>query len=202
MFCYTPLFLDRVLFIEHRWVSAASVGGQTHMNNSLVGQRIGFVGLGNMGAPMARHLQAAGAQLFVWNRSPGPRHTAEALGMTSVEKLPDLAAAIGPGAICVNLTTTEVVEAVVFGPGGIHEGLDAGSVMIDFGTTGVPATKCFAQRVTWVDCCRFQAVKLARKLRRYRSWLVAVSRPFSGFGQSSAPLASELRISVHLVLVK
>ena len=121
------------------------------MNGSLVGQRIGFVGLGNMGAPMARHLQAAGAKMFVWNRSAGPRQTAEALGMTAVATLPELARTIGPGVICVNLTTTEVVEALVFGPGGLHEGLDLGALIIDFGTTGVPATKSFAERVNWVD---------------------------------------------------
>ena len=121
------------------------------MNGSFVGQRMGFVGLGNMGAPMARHLQAAGAKMFVWNRSPGPRQTAEALGMTAVATLPELARAIGPGVICVNLTTTEVVERLVFGTGGLHEGLDLGALIIDFGTTGVPATKSFGERVAWVD---------------------------------------------------
>jgi len=121
------------------------------MNDSLVGQRFGFVGLGNMGAPMARHLQAAGAKMFIWNRSPEPRQTAEALGMTAVATLPELARTIGPGVLCVNLTTTEVVETLVFGPGGLHDGLDFGSLIIDFGTTSVPATKRFAERVKWVD---------------------------------------------------
>ena len=121
------------------------------MSNSLVGQRIGFVGLGNMGAPMARHLQAAGAQLFVWNRSPGPREKAVALGMTAVATLPELAREIGPGVICVNLTTTDVVESLVFGSDGLIEGLDPSALIIDFGTTSVPATKGFAERVKWVD---------------------------------------------------
>lgn len=121
------------------------------MSKSLVGQRIGFVGLGNMGAPMARHLHAAGAKMFVWNRSPAPRLAAKSLGMTVVPTLPELALAIGPGVICLNLTTTEVVEATVFGAGGLHEGMDPAAMIIDFGTTGVPATKRFAERVTWVD---------------------------------------------------
>lgn len=121
------------------------------MNNSLVGQRIGFVGLGNMGAPMARHLQAAGAKMFIWNRSPGPREKAEALGMTAVQSLPELARTIGSGVICVNLTTTDVVESLVFGNGGLREGLDFDALVIDFGTTSVPATKKFAEQVKWVD---------------------------------------------------
>jgi len=121
------------------------------MSKSLVGQRIGFVGLGNMGAPMARHLHAAGATLFVWNRSQAARVVAESLGMTVVPTLPELSQAIGPGVICLNLTTTEVVEATVFGEGGLHERIDPAAMIIDFGTTGVPATKRFAERVPWVD---------------------------------------------------
>ena len=121
------------------------------MSQTLVGQRIGFVGLGTMGAPMARHLHATGANMFVWNRSPAPRLAAEALGMTVVPTLRELAIAIGSGVICLNLTTAEVVEATVFDAGGLHEGMDPAAMIIDFGTTGVPATKRFAERVTWVD---------------------------------------------------
>jgi 3-hydroxyisobutyrate dehydrogenase-like beta-hydroxyacid dehydrogenase len=43
------------------------------------------------------------------------------------------------------------VEKVVFGNGGLIEGLDPGAMIIDFGTTGVPETKEFAKRMTWVD---------------------------------------------------
>ena len=121
------------------------------MSGPLAGQRIGFVGLGNMGAPMARHLHNAGAKMFVWNRSSGPRQIASQLGMTIVETLPQLAHEIGAGIICVNLTTTDVVEELVFGADGLQSALDAGALIIDFGTTSVPATKRFAERVTWVD---------------------------------------------------
>jgi 3-hydroxyisobutyrate dehydrogenase-like beta-hydroxyacid dehydrogenase len=71
--------------------------------------------------------------------------------MGTAETLPDLARAIGPGIIGINLTHTDVVEAVVFGPGGLAEALDPAALIIDFGTTGVPATQSFAQRVNWVD---------------------------------------------------
>jgi 3-hydroxyisobutyrate dehydrogenase-like beta-hydroxyacid dehydrogenase len=121
------------------------------MSSSVAGQRIGFVGLGNMGAPMARHLHNAGAKMLIWNRRPGPRQIAEDLGMTAIATLPELAREIGPGVICVNLTTTDVVESTVFGTGGLHEGLDPGALIIDFGTTGVPATKGFAEKIAWVD---------------------------------------------------
>jgi 2-hydroxy-3-oxopropionate reductase len=100
---------------------------------------------------MARHLHNAGAQMCVWNRSTGPREVASILGMSVAETLPELARAVGPGVICINLTTTAVVEATVFGNGGLHEGLDPGAMIVDFGTTGVPATKGFAERIMWLD---------------------------------------------------
>lgn len=124
------------------------------MKTALSGHKIGFVGLGNMGAPMARHLHAAGAEVTVWNRSPGPAEAAVALGMRRAATLPELARAVGGGIVCVNLTTTEVVETLVFGAGGLREGWadsGAGSLVIDFGTTDVAATRRFAARIPWVD---------------------------------------------------
>jgi 3-hydroxyisobutyrate dehydrogenase-like beta-hydroxyacid dehydrogenase len=121
------------------------------MNKALSGHKIGFVGLGNMGRPMARHLHDAGAEVIVWNRSPAPAEAAVAYGMLRAPTLPDLAKEIGAGIICVNLTQTEVVEAAVFGFGGLTEGLSEGVLIIDFGTTGVPETRRFGESVAWVD---------------------------------------------------
>ncbi|MEP6672334.1 MAG: NAD(P)-dependent oxidoreductase [Chthoniobacter sp.] len=120
-------------------------------DQTLAGQKIGFVGLGNMGRAMARHLHEAGADVVVWNRSAGPAEAAVAAGLRRASTLPELAREIGAGVICVNLTTAEVVEQLVFGAGGLIEGLHAGAMIIDFGTTGVPATKQFAAQVSWVD---------------------------------------------------
>jgi 2-hydroxy-3-oxopropionate reductase len=121
------------------------------MAKPLSGHKIGFAGLGNMGRAMARHLHEAEAEMVVWNRSNGPAEAAAAMGMKRAATLPELARTIGDGVICINLTTTDVVEQVVFGPGGLIEGLSPGAMIIDLGTTGVPETKEFARRVTWVD---------------------------------------------------
>ena len=121
------------------------------MDNTLSGYKIGFIGLGNMGRPMARHLHEAGARVVVWNRSDAPAAAAVAMGMQRAATLTELAREIGDGVICINLTTTDVVEKLVFGAGGIIEGLDPGAMIIDFGTTGAPETKEFAKRVAWVD---------------------------------------------------
>jgi len=121
------------------------------MSKPLLGHKIGFVGLGNMGRANARHLHEAGAEVLVWNRNALPAEAAVALGMKRAASLPELASEIGAGIICINLTMTDVVEQVVFGAGGLIEGLHENALIIDFGTTGVPQTKGFAQRVNWVD---------------------------------------------------
>lgn len=121
------------------------------MSKTLTGQKIGFAGLGNMGSAMARHLHEAGAEMVVWNRSDAPAEKAVALGMRRAASLPELAREIGAGIVCVNLTTTEVVERVVFGAGGLAEGLSPEALIIDFGTTSVPATREFAKRARWLD---------------------------------------------------
>src|SRR5260221_7318718 len=100
------------------------------MDKALSGHKIGFAGLGNMGRAMARHLHEAGAEVVVWNRSAAPAEAAVALGMKRAATLPELAREIGDGVICINLTTTEVVEQIVSGLSG---GLSAGAMIIDFG---------------------------------------------------------------------
>jgi len=121
------------------------------MNASLSGQTIGFVGLGNMGSHMARHLASAGANVIVWNRTASRADAAVALGMRRASSLTELASAVGAGVICINLTLTSVVEEIVFGSGGLHDELDKQSLVIDFGTTGVAETRRFASLVNWVD---------------------------------------------------
>lgn len=121
------------------------------MSKPLAGYKIGFAGLGNMGRANARHLHEAGAEVVVWNRSAEPAEAAVRLGMRRAASLPELAREIGEGIICINLTTTAVVEQVVFGGGGLIEGLDPGALIIDLGTTGVRETREFARRARWVD---------------------------------------------------
>ncbi|HRE82612.1 MAG TPA: NAD(P)-dependent oxidoreductase [Opitutaceae bacterium] len=121
------------------------------MKPPLSPQKIGYVGLGNMGRPMARHLHQAGAEVWVWNRSDAPAEAAVALGMKRAQTLRGLAEAVGNGIICLNLTTTEVVEQVVLGPGGLAEALHPDALIIDFGTTGVAETRRLASRFAWVD---------------------------------------------------
>jgi 3-hydroxyisobutyrate dehydrogenase-like beta-hydroxyacid dehydrogenase len=88
---------------------------------------IGFVGLGNMGQPMAANLLKAGHSVRVWNRSPGRAAALAAQGATSVSRPEEVAEA---GALVISsLSNDRVLEEVVganhallrrLGPGGIH----------------------------------------------------------------------------------
>jgi 2-hydroxy-3-oxopropionate reductase len=120
-------------------------------NKQLCGMKIGYVGLGNMGRPGAGHLHQAGAEVVVWNRSDPPAVQAVQQGMRRAATLAELGREIGNGVVCLNLTTTEVVEQIVFGPAGLIEGLGPKALIIDFGTTDVASTQRFAQDVSWLD---------------------------------------------------
>jgi 3-hydroxyisobutyrate dehydrogenase-like beta-hydroxyacid dehydrogenase len=111
----------------------------------LAGWRIGFAGLGLMGRPMALHLHAAGAGLRLWNRT---RSVAEGLARPGLTPC-DSPAELGRQAdvVVLMVADTAAVEQVLFGPGGLAEGLATGSLLIDMGTTAVMATREFARRL-------------------------------------------------------
>lgn len=115
--------------------------------------KIGFIGLGNMGWPMAGHLHDAGADLTVWNRSEAPTRRAAERGMAVAADPAAVAGAAGDGIICLNLTHTAVVADLV---DRLVPGLAPGATVIDFGTTGYEETLAFAALVaahgaSWID---------------------------------------------------
>ena len=108
-------------------------------------ERIAFVGLGTMGAAMAANLCRAGFEVTVWNRSPGRSGAVVELGATEVATPSAAARAADIVVICVSDTTD--VEAVLFAPDGVAEGLAAGSLVIDCSTISPAATAGFATRL-------------------------------------------------------
>jgi 3-hydroxyisobutyrate dehydrogenase len=108
-------------------------------------ERVGFVGLGTMGAAMAGHLARAGYPLTVWNRTPGRAAALVALGAREAATPSELGAASDVVFTCVS--DTPDVEAVLFGPGGVAEGLSSGSLVIDCSSISPSATRSFAERL-------------------------------------------------------
>ena len=108
-------------------------------------ERIGFIGLGTMGAAMAGHLARAGYPLTVWNRTPG--RASELVGLGAVEA-PDparLAAASDVVLVCVS--DTGDVEAVLLGPDGVAGAARPGTLVIDCSTIAPGATRDYAARL-------------------------------------------------------
>lgn len=120
-------------------------------HENLAGQRIGYIGLGNMGLPGARHLLAAGADLIVWNRTREKGRELVANGARWAESLQELAGYVRDGIVCLNLTHTHVVKEIVLGQSGLAKHLDSEALVIDFGTTSVEATKELAEQLNWLD---------------------------------------------------
>ena len=108
-------------------------------------ERVGFAGMGTMGAAMAANLARAGAPLSVWNRTPGRAASVLALGATEAGTPAALAADADVVVLC--LSDTPDVEAVLLGPAGIADGVRSGSLVIDCSTISPKASVEFAERL-------------------------------------------------------
>jgi 2-hydroxy-3-oxopropionate reductase len=106
---------------------------------------IGFIGLGIMGRPMAGHLQSAGHTIYtVIHRSAVPQELADG---GTVECASAREVAEKSDVIIIMVPDTPDVEAVLFGAGGVAEGLSKGKTVIDMSSISPIETKDFAKRV-------------------------------------------------------
>ncbi len=96
-------------------------------------ERIGFIGLGVMGKPMARNLLKAGYPLTVHNRSRAAVQELAAEGATAVNSPAQVAAA--SDIVITMLPDSPDVELVVAGQGGIFEGARPGLLIVDMSTS-------------------------------------------------------------------
>lgn len=117
---------------------------------TLQGQKIGFIGLGLMGKPMARNLAKAGAELIVHNRSTASVDELVKEGMIAGGS--PVETAKRADTIIMMLPDTPAVENVLLDEDGVLAGLKPGSLVIDMGTTKVPVTRAFAKAVEDTGC--------------------------------------------------
>jgi osmotically-inducible protein OsmY len=91
----------------------------------------GFIGLGNMGLPMARNLRKAGHELTVFNRT---RAKADELAKEGARVADRVSAACGGEAVVTMLADDHAVESAVFAPDGILKSLRPGALHLSMGT--------------------------------------------------------------------
>jgi 2-hydroxy-3-oxopropionate reductase len=109
-----------------------------------VTERVGFIGLGVMGAPMARHLLAAGHPLTVHSRSAP---TVDALVGEGARRAATPAEVASASDVVITMVPdTPDVELVLFGQAGVAEAA-AGSLVIDMSTIDPIRTRAFAERL-------------------------------------------------------
>jgi len=111
--------------------------------------KLGFIGLGIMGTPMAGHLRAAGHQLFVTTRSKVPQALIDA-GAVACGSAKEVAQAAD--IIFTMVPDTPDVEAVLFGTGGVASGLAKGKTVVDMSSISPIATKVFAEKIKALGC--------------------------------------------------
>ena len=111
--------------------------------------KIGFIGLGVMGRPMAGHLIDAGHTLILNRVKPASQELVDKGGNAA-----DTPKAVAEAAEVVILMVPDTpdVEAVLFGEDGVAEGLAPGKLVIDMSSISPVATKDFAKRIEALGC--------------------------------------------------
>ncbi|MBB2199463.1 MAG: 2-hydroxy-3-oxopropionate reductase [Gluconacetobacter sp.] len=111
--------------------------------------KIGFIGLGIMGRPMADHLLTAGHTLFIRNTGTPPQELLDK-GARACRSGSEVA---GQADIIITMVPdTPDVEEVLFGPEGVAEGLTPGKIVVDMSSISPIATKAFARRINELGC--------------------------------------------------
>lgn len=170
--------------------------------------KLGFCGLGLMGAPMARKLLAAGHELRVWNRSPAKAEPLLALGATWCDS-PERAAQ-GADGLLMCLMDASAAEQVVFGADGVARASGL-PWLVDHSSIPPEATRAFAARLRqangadWIDApvsggvAGVEAGTLTvmaggnpRHMDRVRGALVAYAGRITHLGDSGAGQAAKL----------
>ena len=111
--------------------------------------KVGFIGLGIMGRPMAGHLQAAGHGLYLYDIGALPETL---IGAGAVACGSGKEVAQQAEIVIVMVPDTPHVGAALFGSGGVAEGLSPGKTVVDMSSISPIATKEFARRVNELGC--------------------------------------------------
>jgi 3-hydroxyisobutyrate dehydrogenase len=172
-------------------------------------EKLGYLGLGMMGFPMARRLIEAGHDLTVWNRSVAKADPLVKAGAKLVHSARDVAAAASITFVCV--TDAAAVEDVVFGRDGIASVDGHGKLVVDFSSIPPDAARSVAARLkqangmAWVDAPVSGGSKGAEEgtlavmaggdaadIERARPYVLAMARRLTHMGPTGAGQTTKL----------
>lgn len=111
--------------------------------------KLGFIGLGTMGRPMAGRLLDGGHQLFAHSRKPAP---AELLDKGARDCRSSKEVAANSDVIILMVPDTPDVEKVLFAADGVSAGLSTGKIIVDMSSISPISTKEFARRINDLGC--------------------------------------------------
>src|SRR5260370_12762867 len=172
-------------------------------------EKLGYLGLGMMGFPMARRLLNAGYDVAVWNRSAGKAAGLVEAGATPKAHPREVADSATMLFMCV--TDTAAVEEVVFGGDGLAAVPGVGKLVVDFSSIHPDAARDIAARLKaangmgWVDAPVSGGTKGAEEgtlavmaggdaadIERVRHYVLAVARRLTHMGPTGAGQTTKL----------
>jgi len=160
-------------------------------------ERIGFLGLGIMGIPMAGHLLDAGyAVATATHRSP-PAQALLTKGLSVLGSAKEVAA--NADIIVTMLPDTPQVDEVLFGKNGVSSGLTRGKLVIDMSSISPLATRDFATRINALGCDYLDAPVSGGEVgAKAASLTIMVGGPESAFGRAK-PVFEKLGKNITLI---
>jgi 3-hydroxyisobutyrate dehydrogenase-like beta-hydroxyacid dehydrogenase len=132
--------------------------------------RVGFIGLGQMGAPIAERLRAAGYPLVVHNRTREKAQPLLATGVLWAFTPRDVGRAATGGVVFTALSDARATEGVLYGRHGLVRGLRPGALVVDLSTIAPSQSRGFSERLAtdgihFVDAPLGGSVEAARNGR-------------------------------------
>ncbi len=111
--------------------------------------KVGFIGIGIMGGPMASHLVKGGHELNVYDINPVPK---ELTGKGAIACASAKEVAQKAEIIITMVPDTPHVQAALFGENGVAQGLSPGKIVVDMSSISPIETKQFAQKINQCGC--------------------------------------------------
>jgi 3-hydroxyisobutyrate dehydrogenase-like beta-hydroxyacid dehydrogenase len=152
--------------------------------------RIGFLGLGTMGAPLANNLRKAGHVITVWNRTPAKAEALVRKGAAQAATPGECAR--GQDLVFTCLADEQALEAVLQGEGGLLAALGPGSVLVDTSTAGTREARSLRERVEQRGASFIAAPLLGSRAAAEKAQLVIVAG-------GPAPVREKARPALHAI---